>query len=141
MPYVFLNPDGSQDFGVVVIVQASTGVTYAHQCGGHATKTRTTEGFLIPVGGPNEATRLYEWFWGTFHGQCHGNTVAWTEQQVDELAALVRELPCWLTTPDGVDDERRLLELDRERIAACVEAWIPVKTAYGPGILLIRNSD
>ena len=60
---------------------------------------------------------------------------------MDELAKLVRANSCWLTTPDGHDDERRFVQLDRDRIDECVEAWIPVKTVYGPGNLALRNSD
>ena len=38
--YVFLDPDGSQEWGLVVIVAAATSVFYAHQCGGHTTALR-----------------------------------------------------------------------------------------------------
>jgi hypothetical protein len=31
--------------------------------------------------------------------------------------------------------------LDKARTAECVEAWIPVFTPYGRGILTLTNSD
>jgi hypothetical protein len=41
--YVVLNPDGTQEIGVVALVASPTGVTCGHQCAGHATETRTVE--------------------------------------------------------------------------------------------------
>ena len=46
--YIFLDPDGSQGAGVVVIVQAPTGVVYASQVAGMQTEERSVEGFAIP---------------------------------------------------------------------------------------------
>jgi hypothetical protein len=140
VPYVFLNPDGIEDLGLHVIVESPTGVVYAHQCAGSLTEIRTVEGFLIPVGGPDAARRIYDWFWATFGGTCYG-PVEWTGDRIDPLADLVAQIACWLTHPDGAGDERRTLELDRERIGECVEAWIPVRTPYGRGILVLKNSD
>ncbi len=140
MPHIFLNPDGAEDFGLQVIVEHPTGVVYAHQCAGYLTEIRAVEGFLIPVGGPEAARRICDWFWRTFEGTGYA-PVGWTDGRVDQLAGLVAQVPCWLTLPGGVDDERRSMELDRGRIGECVESWIPVKTPYGRGILVVENSD
>jgi hypothetical protein len=40
-----------------------------------------------------------------------------------------------------VDDERAFLDLDRSRLEELTEAWIPVRSAYGPGVLVFANSD
>ena len=69
MPYIFLNPDGHEDFGLHVIVEHPTGVVYAHQCAGSLTEVREAEGFLIWVGGVEAARPVYDWFWQTFKGQ------------------------------------------------------------------------
>jgi hypothetical protein len=141
LPYIFLNPDWTEDIGLHVIVEAPTGVVYAHQCAGCLTETRAVEGFLIPVGGAEAARRIYAWFWSTFKGNCYG-PIEWVEgRQLRELEVLVAQVPCWLTHPDGQDDERRFLELDKNRLGDCVEAWVPVKTPYGRGILVLENSD
>src|SRR4029078_11579986 len=99
MPHVFLNPDGSQDLGLLVIVEATTGVTYSQQCAGHLTEIRLAEGFLIPVAGPSAAIKIYDWFCSTFRGHCY-NTAGnnpWTAETVAELEALVGEIRCWHT--------------------------------------------
>jgi Family of unknown function (DUF6210) len=140
MSYVFLNPDGAEDFGLQVIVEHPTGVVYAHQCAGYLTELMAVEGFLIPIGGPDAARRIYGWFWQAFEGTGYAPD-GWTKERIDQLASLVAEIPCWLTHADGKRDERRFLELDRGRIGECVEAWIPVATPYGPGILVVENSD
>ena len=140
MPYIFLNPDGHEDFGLQVIVEHPTGAVYAHQCADSLTEVREAEGFLIWVGGEETARPVYDWFWKTFKGSCY-TPVGWTEAGVKQLAGLVAQIPCWLTHPEGEVDERRFLELNQERLGECVEAWIPVKTPYGRGILVLENSD
>ena len=141
MPHVFLNPGGGPQFGLIVIVEASTGVTYAHQCGGHANDHRVREGFLVPVGGVDAARPIYDWFRRNFRGNCYP-PVEWTGQRLDELAALIGSVPCW-STPAGpaVEDRLTFLSLDTDRLDECVEAWIPVTTPYGKGILVLENSD
>jgi hypothetical protein len=139
MPYVFLNPDGTQETGLYVIVEHETGVKYATQCGGVSTEVRALEGFLIPVGGPKAAKKIFYWFWKRFRGGCSHGKVKWKEEWIVELAKLVAEVPCWLTRAN--DDVRFALELDENRIDECVEAWIPVRTPYGPGVLTLQNSD
>src|SRR4051794_23152366 len=142
MPYVFLNPDGSEKLSLNVIVEHPTGVLYGQQCAGFLTEIRTVEGFLIPVGRPDVARQLFDWFWKTFRGHCYP-PVVWTEDRIKELAGLVAQVPCWLTQPEGEGktDERRFLVLDEGRLDECVEAWIPVRTPYGRGILVLENSD
>lgn len=148
MTYIFLDPDGTQDFGLFVIVEAETGVTYANQCAGYLTEPRTLEGFLIPVGGPKDAKVLYDWFWKSFHGNCYRPEENWTPEMVSQLRDLISQIPCWRTVPDNIGKDQRLfLQLDEDRMSECVEAWIPVITPYGKGILdgkgilVFQNSD
>jgi hypothetical protein len=67
-PYIFLDPDGTQPLGLIAIVAAATGVTYAHQCGGYATEIRQLEGFVVPVGDAAAAQPLHAFFAQCFHG-------------------------------------------------------------------------
>ena len=149
--YIFLDPDGTQDFGSLVIVAAPTGVVYAHQCGGLATEDREQEGFAVPVGGPSAARPLRAFFHQEFHGNppilgSRGNVMLgpwWTDAQITELQALVEQVALWKTyaSPSGMDDVRTFLKLDLDRLDELTEAWIPVHTAYGRGVLIFANSD
>jgi Family of unknown function (DUF6210) len=143
-PYVFFDPDGTQDFGLLVVVVLPTGVTYAHQCAGLRAEIREVEGFAIPVGGPEAAAPLLTFFRTRFHGnppsRVSGVAPTWTDADVQELEALVSNIPLWKTMRDG-RSERVFLKLDISKLSDATEAWIPVQTAYGPGILLFKNSD
>ena len=142
MPRVILNPDGDADIGLIVIIEAKTGVIYEQQCAGHATEQRSLEGFLIPVGGTAEAKKIYDWFWDTFKGGCYHaeERKLWDAERVDQLRVLVGEIACWHWSDDG-KEERHMLQLDATRTKECVEAWIPVRTPYGLGLLTLANSD
>jgi hypothetical protein len=140
MPHVFLNPDGAQRLGLLVMVEAPTGVTYAHQCAGCSHDYRVVEGFLIPLGGADTARPFHDWFWRNFRQ--HGYPpIEWTEQRASELASLVTAVPCWLTPGPPGDDRRAFLELDTDRLEECADGWVPVRTPYGRGILVFENSD
>jgi hypothetical protein len=141
MPHIVLDPDGTQPIGLVIIVEAHTGVTYEQQCGGYCNEERTIEGFLIPVGGLPATQGIYAWFWSTFKGHCYyasGNP--WTPETVNQLQALIAEIPCW-HSERGCESELHHLQLDIGRMSECIEAWIPVLTPYGRGILTLDNSD
>ena len=140
MHRILLNPDGSFSLGLLLIVETHSGIVYEQQCGGYATVTKTAEGFLIPVGGATEAQVIYDWFWRSFKGHCYHGGHSWSDDLVNELRGLVATVPCWLGTETNTD-ELRFLELDMTRISHCIEAWIPVLSPYGPGILTLDNSD
>ena len=129
---------------MLVVVVLPTGVTYAHQRAGLRTEIREVEGFVIPVGGPEAAAPLLTFFRTRFQGnppsRMSGVAPTWTEADVQELDALVRNIPLWKTMRDG-GSKRALLKLDISKLSDATEAWIPVQTAYGPGILLFKNSD
>jgi hypothetical protein len=141
--YIFLDPDGTQEFGVYVVVLAPTGVMYAHQCAGYLNDLCEAEGFLVPLGGTQAAQKL-ESFFRRFKGnppRGHSGS-AWESRDLQELATIVSEIVFWRTVRDGDGtDERLFLEVDYERVADLTEGWIPVKTPYGRGIVLHKNSD
>ena len=150
-PYIVLNPDGTQPLGLMVIVAAATGVTYAHQCGGYATMIRQLEGFAVPVGDATAAHPLQAFFSQRFHGNppvVEGGAGkraddGWTAADLEQFNRLLGQTVFWKTFADGggVDDERVFLQLDRSRLEELTEAWIPVSTPYGPGVLIFANSD
>ena len=143
MIHVFLDPDGTlggsrgdPGFGLHLLVQAATGVTYAHQCGGAAAEVRAAEGFLVPVGRARQAEPLLDFFAGRGRGRTDDRDDAW----LAELRRLLAEVRCWRAGPDGRDEPHRL-SLDEARAGEVAEGWVPVATPYGPGILLFANGD
>jgi hypothetical protein len=139
--YVFLDPDGTQGFGLYLLVLHPTGVLYGNQCAGYLVEERRAEGFLIPLGGPDAARPLADWFWTTFKGHSYDQPATdWNAERIEELRALVAAVYCWHTSEDGAD-EPYPLSLDQDRLDECTEAWVPVESPYGPGILLFENSD
>ncbi len=63
----------------------------------------------------------------------------WTPEALDELSGLVERIAFWRTS--RMDDQPHYLQLDRTRLDELTEAWIPVRTIYGPGVLVFANSD
>ena len=146
---VFLDPDGTFPSGWLgVIVAASTGVVYANQCAGVGCDQREQEGYYVPVGRAKlDASDGNIDTWDLtlpFHDKrgCDWSRVG--ERIPPEcVAALEKEvaaIPFWTTTTCG-SDERASLLLDRARLAEIAEAWVPVITPDGPGILVWDNCD
>ncbi len=138
---VTLNPDGFRDFGLLVVVRAPTGVVYRNQCGGYYCLQLTAEGFAVPVGDVEAAKEIVEFFDGEFEGWPPDRGESWNESNLAELEAIVAKMPCWKCGPKPGRDEEAFLKLDRTRLDEMTEAWIPVVTADGPGILTFENSD
>ena len=80
-----------------------------------------------------------DWFGRHFRGHAYQSDTDWTPERVQELAELVAATSCWKRDPGG--DRPHEITLDINRMSECVEAWIPVSTEYGPGVLLRDNSD
>jgi hypothetical protein len=140
MIHVFIDPAGTHNTGDYVLVFAKTGVTYEVQCGGYACQHQTAEGFLVSVGPAAAATALDDWFATEFRGHCHSPERDWTLERIERLVILVNAISCWKRDADG-EDRPEFLVLDRARLEQCVEAWIPVITPMGPGVLVRENSD
>lgn len=122
------------------MVAAPTGVTYAHQCGGVAADLREVEGFAVPLGGTEAAGPLHAFFPCVQEAAPpHGER--WSEEQIARLRAIIGAIPFWHTNRHGQRDSCGFLALDMTRLDNLTEAWIPVLTPYGPGILVCDNSD
>jgi len=148
VPFVYLDPDGTSLDWLAVVVRRETGVVYGTQCAGVATQQRFVEGYLVPLGGfkndVDDGRIDFASFTEIFHedGACKWG---WTGQAVprDRMARLTKalgELPFWRCSLDG-QDSKHPLRLDRVRIGELAEAWIPVETPDGPGVLLYKNCD
>ncbi|MEU6037720.1 DUF6210 family protein [Actinomadura sp. NPDC047616] len=136
--YVFLGPDGTADVWLYVVVEAPTGVFYQQQYGGTACRQGQVEGYLVPVYGLDALNALRTLFERHFRGAGTWNH-SWSAQERDRLRDGVEGVTFWAC--DGWTEEPRSLKLDESRMAEADEAWIPVLTPDGPGVLLWFNSD
>jgi hypothetical protein len=152
---VYLDPDGTIEDWIGVVVAERTGVIYEHQCGGTACFHRSIEGYYVPVGGlaVGGEAQLGKAPTGPdirefFHlrvgiespsSGAHG----WTDPSaLAELYRLVRGIPWW-ERGGVVNETKRLpLAIDGEREGEIVEGWIPVLLGGdGVGVLVWPNSD
>ncbi|MEW2358639.1 DUF6210 family protein [Spirillospora sp. NPDC029432] len=136
--YVFLDPDGTAGGWLYVIVEAPTGVVYQQQYGGTACRQGRLEGFLVPVHGPDALEELRRLFEKHFRGAGTWNH-AWADEERRRLRGAVEGIAYWAC--DGDDEEPAPLRLDETRMPDADEAWVPVATPDGPGILVWLNSD
>jgi Family of unknown function (DUF6210) len=136
---VFIDADGASEPYLLLLVLSPTNVVYAHQCGGYSCMQNSAEGFLVQIGDPGTREELYSWFQSEFDGSCMNSSV-WDKSRIDALAEIVSRVSCWHTDSQG-NDTRNFLVLDRGRMHQCVEAWIPVVSTYGQGIMVLKNSD
>ena len=138
MTRVFLDPDGSLDIGLLVVIEGNTGVVYEHQCAGYACEQRGVEGYLVPVGTRQAAASILRFF-ERFKGWPPPANQAWTPSLARELSDLVKEIPYWERRER--EDFRFSLQLDHHRLEEATEAWVPVLAAGHRAILLFENCD
>ncbi|GAV44218.1 DUF6210 family protein [Streptomyces acidiscabies] len=129
---IVLDPEGSGTGWLCVIVAASTGVVYEVQGGGHACVPYEQEGYLIPLFAPDADSDLKRLF--TEGGDAHDPAFR------DRLRTAVADLRLY-GSANRDDTWPARLALDEARLAEADEAWIPVLTPDGPGIVVWENSD
>ncbi len=146
--FVYLDPDGTSHDWLAVVVRRETGVIYGTQCAGIATEQRLVEGYLIPLGASKyevngSSIDIHAWN-EIFHedGWCKYRSAGrdLPPDRLARLSDLVQTIPYWQCNLDG-HDTKHPLRIDESRIDELVEAWIPVETPDGPGVLLYRNCD
>ncbi|MEU8825841.1 DUF6210 family protein [Streptomyces sp. NPDC048636] len=136
--YVYLDPDGMDDGWLYVVVEAPTGVFYQQQYGGTACRQGRAEGFLVPVFGPDALDTFTELFEKEFRGAGTRHHT-WTDDERHRLRAIVEDICYWEC--DGHTEKPRSLRIDESRMHELDEAWLPVRTPDGPGVLVWNNSD
>lgn len=154
--FVFIDPDGTAHDYLGVIVSHPTGIVYIQQCAGVETLMRSLEGYLVPVGGitfdPAQGSISSQGLTVTFHenGGCTygGEGIGdppraprLPPDRISQLRAIVESIPYWTALESGETSRRGQLRLDETRLAEIVEAWVPVMTPEGCGILTWPNCD
>jgi hypothetical protein len=157
VPCVEMNPSGDwSDEWLAVIVRRPTGVVYMHQVGGIACHHYLVEGFMVMIGAykyePASSGALIpikldtNSFIDVFHEGKHcvygvpGNRLP--AERLEKLRCLVADVNyprCDGHSPGEIPPYR--FRLDESRIDEMIEAWIPVDTVDGPGVLLYQNCD
>jgi len=134
---VFLDPDGTLGGGwIFVIVQANTGVVYQSQCGGANLRTAQAEGFLVPLT-PGEALYAIRVLFLEVSRNFGTWSYPWPVRYRDRLREIIGSIRYW--AGDGEVDLPYELELDDSRIREVDDAWVPVITPDGPGVLVWRH--
>jgi hypothetical protein len=146
---LLIDPDGSAQNYLGVVVCHPTGIIYQQQCGGVETVMRSTEGYFVPVGGvtfdPDQGLVESEALTTPFHDdrRCMygGATVRLPADRLAVLRGLVSSIPFWTFRRDGEVEQRGHLYLDDTKLNELVEAWLPVVTPVGVGFLTWPNCD
>ncbi|HTX76289.1 MAG TPA: DUF6210 family protein [Terracidiphilus sp.] len=142
---VEIDPDGTlPEEWMAAVIRHPSGVVYIHQSNGLACQQRMVEGCLVMLGGTSfdvdkAPTRSRE-LTAAFH---EGNACRWEwageripRNRIEQLSKLVRQIGFW-SYEHGLGH----LELDLARRDEIAEAWIPVLTPDGPGVLIYQNCD
>ena len=132
---------------MAVVIEHPTGVVYGHQCGGTGCYQRFVEGYLVQVGGPrfevDKGQLSSAALTAVFHNgrRCsYGWGFRPPEDRLTELAARIEEIPYWYHS-DLDNYIREPARLDETRLAEICEAWVPVLTPEGKGVLVWANCD
>ena len=135
---MLLDPDGTGPEWAYVVVQWRTGVVYQQQYGGTACRQGEIEGYLVPVDGSTARPLLDDVFVRSLRRVgCWGRPLE--PELLDRVRRAVSLIRFWPDSQGSATFEP--LVLDEDRLDDLDEAWVPVTTADGPGVLLWPNSD
>ncbi len=153
---VMIDPDGTSNSYTGVIIQFPTRVIYEQQCAGTDCDQRSVEGYYVPLGGcrfdPEHGRIDFESLRAPFHDgdACYfggklipasPNTCKLPPERLTQLRAAVESITYWVSEANTEAQPRTRLRIDDSRLAELVEAWVPILTPDGPGILTWPNCD
>lgn len=139
MRSVTIDPDGTNGVYLGVIIQFPTGVMYEQQCAGTRCEQRAIEGYFVPLGGARFEVDKGRIASAELHGVFHsgdGCLGVLVPERLAQLRLAVEAITYWTST-----NQRHFLQLDEGKIDQVVEAWIPVLTPDGFGVLTWPNCD
>ncbi|WP_203909179.1 DUF6210 family protein [Rhizocola hellebori] len=135
--HVDFNPQDAVPEVLGLIVAAPTGVLYGNQCGGLTCLYQELEGYLVNVG---RAQSFIEFF-AKFKGRPPIGAADWSETDLAQLAAMVRDEVFYFVEESGGGDSRIPLALDSTNVQRLTEGWIPIRAGEQVGALVFANSD
>jgi hypothetical protein len=131
-------------------------VSYRQQCGGTDCLQREVEGYYVPLGGYQSDPTAGLFDNGALTAPFHkgGDNCVFSgsprpesplipelpPDRIEALRTVVESIPYW-SDADASGTEREHLILDQSRLTDLAEAWVPVLTPDGPGILTWPNCD
>ena len=135
---VVVDPDGTAPDWADVIIEEPTGVVYQHQYGGTANRQGELEGYLVPVDGTAVRAQLDDLFVRRLRRVGSRGKLLEPDllTKVREAVEMIRFWPGAQESP-GVEQ----LRVDDDRLDEMDEAWVPVITGNGRGVLIWPNSD
>ncbi|HEY6795944.1 MAG TPA: DUF6210 family protein [Kineosporiaceae bacterium] len=144
---VEVDPYGSWPEWMYVVIHRPTGVRYEHQYGGTACLHARPEGYLVPVQAPLSKSDLDDIFLNQLRGAGTGSRYRehpTISPILERLTRAVEQIGIYMS-PNGLapigDGEPQALRIDPDRVSEIDEAWVPVLTPDGPGVLIWPNSD
>lgn len=135
---VSIDPFEALDGLGCVIVRRRTGVSYQQQYGGTRCLQGIVEGYLVPVDLSGIAEDLNALFVDELGGSGLGVAGSRPTELLDRLGQLASRVVMAASDKEGVEAS---LRLDPGRHHEIDEAWLPVLTPDGPGVLVWQNSD
>ncbi|MFI1379614.1 DUF6210 family protein [Embleya sp. NPDC020886] len=126
-----------------VVLEAPSGMVYEIQtCGTSCVQSRV-EGHLIPIEAPDAYAALIDLFVREFSGSGGPRMWAWTPAHLDSLRAAISTIrfPADYDSAPVMGYPGTPIHVDESRLSEATEAWIPVTTELGTGILVWSNSD
>jgi hypothetical protein len=146
--FVYLDPVETWPDWLAVVIEHPTGVVFGQQCAGTSTDQRLVEGYLVPLGGSRFDVDNGQLSSAPLRAVFHdgdGCTHGWGIKPLDGsrlqgLVLYIEDIPYWRHT-NVYDCSRQPLRLDYDRQEEICEAWVPVLTPDGKGILLWPNCD
>lgn len=135
---VFIDPFEALDGVGYVIVRRRTGISYRQQYGGTGCHQGIVEGYLVPVDLSGVAHDLGALFVKELGGSGLGSPGPRPAEVMARLDQLVSRV---VMSASGDDRKAVALRLDHGRHHEADEAWLPVLTPDGPGVLVWQNSD
>ena len=135
----FLDPGGVDQNWLFVIIPAPTRVVYGHQYGGTDIRYGYVEGYLVPVFDKDKVVLSeLRWIFETRLKGAGAHGLKWPPHLLARLRSAVKEIHFWQSKKEEASSP---LEVDDSRFDQLDEAWIPVITLDGPGLLVWQNSD
>jgi len=123
---------------MAVLCQADTGIRYSHRTSGVRCLSRSMDGYYVPVFNRETLACLRS----LFEEEREGQGARQGPEVLTPYRERIRDAVSQVRMDSSVGGPGEVpLQLDYSRFGEADEAWIPVVTPNGPGVLIWENSD